>query len=275
MATGNKPDSDSTRNQTAKKSAESHRAASPVRQDPRSAGTPTEQWYFRIDGREFGPSSRDQLEHFLTPPRLCTSLEVMCTEREGYWFLIAKDETIEMVLKKVGISLEPVAAMKPLSVTRVIASESAGWFSGLSTTVTNAVARHPVLIFGLLAFASINGTLLYLVRDTMTREREILSRFESLLNTAVDFEPKKQSADEWRKFADQAEKELEPLVKELARTASVKQPVRQKLLFAGRDHLTKLFQAAEPPLKHSPATRVIDRYLQLARDQLQQTSASR
>jgi hypothetical protein len=268
MTAGNKP------NSTGNKTAESHRAASPVRQDPRFAGTPAEQWYFRIDGREFGPSSRDQLEHFLTPPRLCTSLEVMCTEREGYWFLIAKEETIEKVLEKVGIRLEPVTEMKPLSATQATAPDPVSWLGGISETVANAVARHSVLILILLAFVSMNGTLFYLTRDTTTREREILSRFKSLLDTALDFKTKQRSAEEWRTFADEAERELRPLINELTRTASVKEPVRQKLLFAGRDHLKKLFQTTDPPLSYSPEAKMVDKYLQLARDQLQHRSAS-
>ena len=117
----------------------------PVPTESPRAKNAIEQWYFRIDGHEYGPSSRDQLEHFLKPPRLCTSMEVMCTKRDGFWFLILRDETLETVLNKVGIRVESATTSRNWptpSRTSALMEKLSDW----SDQFKQKVSRHGTLL---------------------------------------------------------------------------------------------------------------------------------
>lgn len=250
-------------------STPSHRVASPVRQDPKFRAPSSEKWYFKIDGKEFGPSSRDQLEHFLQPPRLCKSLEVMCSEREGFWFLVAVDETIDVVLDKVGIVPPPestsTSAEEPVWRPPSTTSKVIDWFQDQFLVLSELVSRHFAILLAVVGIIVVNVVILYVTADPYVREREILSRFETLWRDAQKFD---DDDDKWPAFAASASTEIEPIVKQLARTANRDRPVTQSLLFVGRDYLTKLFQAKSPPEKGSVDANVVGRYLKLANEQL-------
>ncbi len=234
--------------------------------DKRTGPVPAERWYFRIDGKEFGPSSRSQLERFLEPPRLCQSLEVMCSEREGRWFLIAKHETIEMVLRKVGVQVEQnsAAAIRPASRLPQFLEEMRERYRRF----VEGLGKIQALLWVLFAFLVVNGVVFYFLSEGMGRERKILARYESLLEATRQFDPKTAKEEDWRRFADGANAEIEPMVRQLQRTASRHRPIQQNLLFAGRDYFTKLFQAAAPPAADSNNVKVIEKYLSLVREQL-------
>ncbi|WP_010587004.1 hypothetical protein [Schlesneria paludicola] len=269
-----------------------HRSASPLGRASEGGGASSEQWYFRIDGREYGPTSRDQLEKFLAPPRLCKSLEVMCSIREGYWSLIANDVTVEMVLERFGIEVEsdrPAEPSKPVQVGQAsvipVSKATVGpskpvyrapnpiveWFRDTWEWVGERLAKYMLVILVVLGIVALNLGMTYFFADPVARELEIVARYESLWNSALKLGGDEASSEEWRAFADQAEAELDPLIKEVARAASVQNQVRQKLLFLGRDHLKPLFAAKGPPTKNSSSAQAVSRYFKLLRDQLPKT----
>ena len=239
--------------------------ASPVRQDSLATIACGEQWYFRIDGREYGPSSRDQLEKFLKPPRLCKSMEVMCTQREGTWFLVAKDETLETALCKFGI-LPAVNSATDSSLYK----GSQVWDSICTRceTLAKKIVEHSLILNFIIVIAAVNLVFLYATDESHVRERVILSIYETIWKEARSFHPKLTHIDEWREFADDASKKIQPLLRELGRSANVRKPLRQQLLFAGRDHLAKLLEGNDVPAQGLPTTELIDKYLHLLREQL-------
>lgn len=250
-----------------------HRAALPVGRVSGGGGVSTEQWYFRIDGREYGPTSRDQLEKFLAPPRLCKSLEVMCSIREGHWSLIANDVTVEMVLERFGIVDDPVSEVAPSRPVYRAPNPIVEWFRETVEWVIERLVKHARVILAVVGLIALNIAIMYFFADPVARELEIVSRYELLWNSALKLGSSEASGDDWRAFADNAESELAPLIKEVARSASVQNPVRQELLFLGRDHLRPMLEAKEPPTKGSSAAIAIKRYFKLLHDQLPKTRA--
>ena len=130
------------------------------------------------------------------------------------------------------------------------------------------VSRHGTLLLIFLMFLVGNGWLAYGIDRSDARGREILSRYEQLRQTVGQFASGQRSGDDWLDVAAKSQIELKPLIHELSRSADIHHPNQKLLLFAGRDHLLKLFDAKVPPSETSPEVKAVDRYLQLVKEQL-------
>ena len=208
-----------------------------------------EQWYLRIDYTMYGPVSRSGLEQFLRPPRLCSMLQVMCSTDHGQWHSISKNETIDKVYLKFGIK-DATSALPPL-VTRPSWGRSrfemfAEAISETSQSIFSVIFRFRTQSAALLLIISANVVVSYLTSDGSARDRQILKQFESIWDSARRFDKADASQDEWREFADHEIGAITSILTELQRTASVRRPARQALLFAGRDGLMKLLQEPTP-----------------------------
>jgi hypothetical protein len=231
-----------------------------------------ERWFLRIDGHHYGPVGRAELERFLLPPRLCSVMEVKCGD-EGVWFSIARNETIDKVLVRAGIAPEPgpqTLWQRPESsaLSRLLGGIGAV-FSGLAAWLLERWAATAV-VFTLLA---INAVGLFVLRDPYTRDREILARFETVWRDVGAFDAKKTSSDDWRSFAGPILAELEPIIRELEGSASVHEPARQNLLFAGRDNLKRILRKEKPPAPRDPQVVMFEKRLRFARQQFSDGAA--
>ena len=233
----------------------------------------TERWYLRIDGKEFGPITRSQMEFFLRPPRLCSLLQVMCTVQEGVWHSIARHETIDKVLSKFGIEDLPVkTSTVPITQTSQASAYSPSAISSrIRDRFEDAVAwfvKYRIESLVVVAFIAINAAILIASADTTGRDREILNRYESIWKSTRELSTKKASDDEWKTFADASIVEIEPILKELQRTANVRQPVRQSLLFGGRENLLRILNDGKPPELRSSDALIFERRLKRIREML-------
>jgi hypothetical protein len=236
-----------------------------------------ERWFLRIDGHNYGPAPRAELENFLRPPRLCSVMEVKCGD--GVWFTIARHDTLDKVLAKVGIEIEPVK--QPEQVAAAPSASAASARSGRSTLskliawtvdfcegLTAWLIHHWVVTTIVFVIVIVNSLALFALRDPHVGDREILARYEALWRDARKLGDQETSEEDWRNFAGPAIAELEPIVKQLALSASVHQPIRQNLLFAGRDHLLKILKGERPPTVAGPQVRLLEQRLKLAHEQL-------
>ena len=237
--------------------------------------SPAERWYLRIDGHDYGPVARDRIEQFLEPPRLCNVMEVKCGD-DANWFVIARHETIDKVLVKAGVAPEPAPEINwqvpTPSLGAVLARRLRDHFeNGASWAID-----HWVVLTGVLVFASVNAALLIALQDPQGRDREILVLYEAIWSKAQQFDgatEQTEQSDDWRTFANSALAQLEPVVSELERSANVHHPIRQNLLFAGRDHLSKVLKAERSPTATAQDVVLFERRLQHARRQLPVDSA--
>ena len=243
----------------------------------------TEQWYFRIDGTLYGPSTRADLERFLRPPRLCSVLEVMCTTRDGVWFTIAKHETIDKVLEKAGVPLEPVVdtveAVRPkVAAPKVVEraprepsriGESLSSLLQSGAWLTAFLAAHKLALAAVLVIVAGNVVALVASQQPSKSDSEILAIYQNLWKQVRTYQDEPPAAEVWQSFAAAGRAELEPIVQGLQKTASVRQPLQQNLLFCGRDHLLVLLKSEKPPAENSPHRRVVDRYLRLTTDSVE------
>lgn len=230
----------------------------------------SERWYLRIDGQRYGPVGRAELEKFLAPPRLCSVLEVKCGD-DGDWVYITREETIDKVLVRFGVDPDPVVGAPEYVRSARTPKRLEGvrdFIEGLSAWLIH----HWVAAASVVAIVAINAAVLFLLNDPHGREREILARYEALWQEVRRFSSDSPKED-WRKFAEPALIELEPMIRELEKSASVHHPSRQNLLFAGRDHLRTLLKAEVPPTPQTPQAILFERRMQGARAQFLPTSA--
>jgi hypothetical protein len=224
-----------------------------------SRGDSAERWFLRIDGHHYGPVGRTELERFLLPPRLCSVLEVKCGD-DGVWFSIARNETIDKVLVRAGVAPEPAAQTlwqrpEPSALSNLI-SGLAAW-----------LLERWVPVSAVVILATVNAVAMFVLRDPYVRDREILARYEGMWRELQAVDPQQTKGDDWRKLADPMLTELEPILKELDETASVYEPARQNLLFAGRDHLRSILREKAPPEAKNPHIQLFERRLKTARAQ--------
>lgn len=237
-----------------------------------SANSTEEWWYLRIDGQVFGPAMRAQLEHFLRPPRLCKRMEVICTSQSSDWHVIGPDETLADVLQLVGISTHEEAEaqwsdQEDSRETSAAEKNGQAW-----VTIASWIKTHAGMIAIVVIMIIVNFGFYIASRDPHTREREILTQYESIWEEMHFYDP--DTGDEWWSFVDNSLSELEPVLKELEQTADVAHPLRQNLLFAGRDHLVPLLKSGEPPAPDNPSAKVFERYLQILKKQLSSDTAA-
>jgi hypothetical protein len=222
-------------------------------------GDTAERWFLRIDGHHYGPVGRTELEKFLLPPRLCSVLEVKCGD-DGVWFSIGRNETIDKVLVRAGVAPEP----GPQAVWQ---RPQPSFLSNLIGGVAAWLLERWIPVSAVVILALVNAVSLFVLRDPYVRDREILARYEGMWRELRSVDAEKTAGDDWRKLADPMLKELEPMLKELDETASIHEPARQNLLFAGRDHLRTILREKAPPQAKNPHIYLFERRMQTARAQ--------
>ena len=235
----------------------------------------SEQWYFRIDGHEFGPTTREKLERFLQPPRLCPSLEVMCSTKMGTWFLVSREESIDAVLMHAGVLLAPTAPSPPHSVPAPPHEMELSWISKRLEWgrrkigfVIYGIKQYRELSLGVLVVVAINVVGLYLSASPHARDHQIFLQLQSLWDKARSFDNENTKSDEWQRFAVEANKIMEPIINELSKDANRDRPIKQDFLFVCRDHLKPLLDAQFPPRRDSNQAMFAERYLRVIRKQL-------
>ena len=229
--------------------------ALPVSDSGQVAPAPTaiagEKWYLKIDDTEFGPVTRSQLEYFLQPPRLCSVLQVMCSTQDGSWHLIARHETIDKVLSRFGFDHIPSSLPEPLSDDS--SARNARFIERICDVyraMKSGLLKYNVEWSLVVVMVGINVSYLYITSDGLARERQILRRFESTWELALQFDPDDESKDEWREFADNAIVELETLIEEL-RKSRRSSPEQQLLILIGREQLLVALQEPTPAITGS------------------------
>jgi hypothetical protein len=236
-----------------------------------SGPSDTEQWYLRIDNKKFGPVSRSEMEFFLRPPRLCRIIQVMCTVREGYWYSIAQHETVDNVLLQFGLNdLRKEAASVqsfPPSTPSSLANRGSDFRRSCKFAYAGILNYRVPLVVALTAVV-LNAGFLVVFSSSLGRDREILNRYEAIWKVACELNSIKASNDDWKDFTDKSNVQLESLLDELLRTASVHDPVRQNLLYGGRDHLAKILRQESPKAVDSYDGRLFEKRLNIARQQV-------
>ncbi len=111
------------------------------------------------------------------------------------------------------------------------------WLSQVPLRVKWGAAVAVALIVVVVMFVSFGGS-----------DQEYYETYTAIWNKHKELRSRSASDDEWSSFNQEVKRQLEPIIHDLNRTASAKRPIKQHLLWAGRDYLPLMIvDARESP----------------------------
>lgn len=236
----------------------------PSQSSVNQSATAEEHWFLRIDEKVVGPVTRAQLESFLRPPRLCRRMDVMCSLQPERWHCIKSTQVLDDVLALAGVE-KPVAKQATNLAPRFSLFEFLGsYWDGISA----GIIEYRAIIGIAFLFVAVNSIAWVLAQDPDLKEREILAMYESISAKMREFREDHSDIEDWKRFASESVRVVEPMIAELKRTSNVHHPIRQNLLYAGQDSLISLLKSGQPPTDQDQSLRVFERYLDIVRGQL-------
>jgi hypothetical protein len=190
---------------------------------------PGEEWYYDLDGRVHGPLARADLEELLNGSGE-TGLQVRVRRgADGPWR-----------------PFRTVSAA-PVSIPRSQPDWAAGDLPARSApaprprlsvgkgSLGDLLRSNWDLCAGLVVWLLLNGFFLLWFQDPYSRERSYLQTLRTISSEVHELREKSASEAEWRAFAQRTQVALDPIVRDLKKSANASEPAKQQLLWAARD----------------------------------------
>jgi hypothetical protein len=195
------------------------------RQAPLSPG---EEWYYELDGRTHGPLPRTDLEDLLN--RSGDTADDVRVRRgpDGPW--IPFRSTSMRDRPSVASFSKPVAEI-PANERRSV-SQRPGI---LSQGVGGLIRDQRGVLAAVAAWLLLNILFIALWPEPYSRERHYLETLRAIEAEKQLLRAKPASESEWQEFAQRTRSDLAPIVKDLQKSASAAQPIRQQLFWSARD----------------------------------------
>ncbi|MGE3314843.1 MAG: DUF4339 domain-containing protein [Planctomycetaceae bacterium] len=110
-----------------------------------------------------------------------------------------------------------------------------------------AVRRNQDLLAAGVLLVALNAILFAAMRPALSQEQKYFANLQGIVDELDHLSRRPTSAEEWQEFRTRAEASLQPMVRNLEESAGAAQPIRQHLLWAGRDHLMEMLAQAGRP----------------------------
>jgi hypothetical protein len=201
------------------------------------------EWYYSLGGRTHGPTRLEVIRELVSCSADLVADVVVRKGRQGNW---TPYRTLDPEANRGRLELAADSALgcsgattKQLSSSRQ--SDAIGTTLRSGRTWGERVrSQWDILLIGVvwLVFNSI------LVGDWYFANKADLRYFRALAaaaDKARDARVRNLSAADRARLAVEVQRDVQPIVDDLRRSASVDRPIRQHLLWAARDHLGKLF----------------------------------
>jgi hypothetical protein len=186
---------------------------------------PGEEWYYELDGRAHGPLSRADLEDLLNGSGETASQVRVRRGLNGPWhaFRIASSDVVGANSTSDGPS-----SGQTTSVRRSVAPRAAHDFRGL-------MRAHWDIAAAVAAWVLLNVFYVAFWPQPYGRERRYLETLQAINAEVQELRARPASDGEWRELTERTRVALAPIVRDLKKSASASEPVRQQLLWAARD----------------------------------------
>jgi hypothetical protein len=201
-----------------------------------------DEWFYKLDDRERGPIELEELAS-LADVSGETAREIVVRRRgEETW--IPLDALRAPVQDQQSLETGSNSAHSTVSTDRVVRT-SVRWQGTAPAPSRGArflafLRRNVDLIGSVLVLVGLNAILYATVKPPLSEEHRYFDTMRALRGEVETLQLRKASADDWNAFRIRSEETLNPIVKELERTANADRPIRQHLLWAGRDNLREL-----------------------------------
>jgi hypothetical protein len=191
---------------------------------------PGEEWYYELGGRTHGPLSRSDLEDLLNRAGE-TARDVRVRQgADGSW---KPFQTPATAAAPANLADSPWSGTVAASQSRTAPRSSGG--------LRELMHAHWDIGAALGGWILLNVAFLSLWPQSYARERQYLQSLEAISAEVQDLRHKPTTDAEWSQFTQRTRATLEPMVKDLKKSASASEPVRQQLLWAARDVIPRTF----------------------------------
>jgi hypothetical protein len=112
--------------------------------------------------------------------------------------------------------------------------------------------KHADLLVAMLLFVALNAILFATMKPPYAEERKSLATLLDIRDELRVLQMRAATDAEWLDFRSKSERTLAPIIADLEKTASADQPIRQHLLWAGRDNLREMLAQGERTPANSP-----------------------
>jgi hypothetical protein len=189
---------------------------------------PGEEWFYQLDGRVHGPLTRADLEELLNGSGE-TALQVRVRQgTDGPWrpFRTASvaPASFPMSQQNWGGDFPARSAAAP----QPALSTGKGGLGRL-------LRSNWDLCTGLAVWLLLNGLFLFWFQDPYSRERSYLQTLRAISGEVQELREKSATEAEWRALAQRTRAALDPIVRDLQKSANASEPAKQQLLWAARD----------------------------------------
>lgn len=203
-------------------------------------------WYYKLDDREHGPIPIEELQSLAAVSGETANEIVVRSGRDGAWTplgsLAAEHSKPE--------GDHPQFSTPSLDTPKPATSPSSRFRTRPKTAMAVGqlawLRRNLDLMAAAVLFVAINALLLAMSQPRDSEERRYLEILRGLHQEIGQLQRRGASATEWQEFRLRSERKLQPVLADLERTASAANPIRQHLLWAGRDHLLEMLSQATP-----------------------------
>lgn len=206
----------------------------------------SELWYYKLDDREHGPIPIEELKSLAAVSGETANEIVVRSGRSGEWIALGS---------LAGEYAVPEGDRPPHSTpsldTPERATSPASRFRARPRTAMTVgrlawLRRNLDLLAAAVLFVAINAILLAMSQPRNSEERRYLEILRGLHQEIGQLQRRGATAAEWQELRLRSERKLQPVLADLERTASATNPIRQHLLWAGRDHLLEMLSQAAP-----------------------------
>jgi hypothetical protein len=216
----------------------------------------SERWYFRIDGKRYGPVGNAELDKLLKPPRVAPMVDARPVDFEGEWVQIGPGDDFSKAVDHFGIDFTPGEDDGVSSGKRRRGGERT-WFErnviDPLESIGNLFGKHRLTVFIAVVFLSVNAAALPYLLPKRGAERDYLATYDDIHKQFKALRKAESTTPEqWQQFSNESKKRLEPILADLAKSTDPQDQLRRYLLWAGRDCLLPIVSQTElPPAKET------------------------
>ncbi len=216
----------------------------PPANDPQS-GADAHDWYYRMGERERGPLTLAQLKDLVASSGEVAREIVVRRHTDGEWV------SYESIDGATARRLHADRSSRPALASAAALADSSRHGDAMGTA-SPVFKRGPnlrrglradwLVVAGVLVWAGVN-LVLWNVLDPFRRTE---NRYFQILTNAAQKARDAQALDATARgrMAASVVEEIKPIVEDLKKSANASEPVRQHLLWAGKDQLPRLFSAS-------------------------------
>jgi hypothetical protein len=210
---------------------------------------PGEEWYYEVDGRAHGPFRWSALEELLGCSGETAAEARIRKGKEGDW---TPFRSVAASTRSTGMTAVAVSSDRQAASSEALLRRPEGFKS--------LIVRHWDIAAAVGVWLLLNVLFLLFWPEPYARERRYLGTLQSLVAEVDRLRSSSASGNEWQELAKKSHEQLDPIVRDLEKSANSSEPLRQQLLWSARDLAPKII--GPPDKERDERERRLKQYLE-------------